>query len=248
MQDKEFIELVRRRATLSSDTEAVQAIHATLETLAERVPQDDARDVAAQLPGGIKHYLERGHSGRPESFDVGELVRRVADRLGVDQHVAAARARAVLEVLREAVTPGALIDILRDLPGDIDQFILSRTLSGTAPAGRSPLGAPIASTQRLNATESAEDAARHYLDESAEFVSTWVNLWFGVAKAALRTQFDLQNSTVRVSRDLFDSTVQANRDWLDRAAGIVREGQDAGTKFVEASLGLLMPTQRGIKS
>jgi uncharacterized protein (DUF2267 family) len=47
-----------------------------------------------------------------------ELHRRVAEREGVDIETARIDASAVLRVLREAVTPGELDDVLSQLPED----------------------------------------------------------------------------------------------------------------------------------
>jgi uncharacterized protein (DUF2267 family) len=48
-----LIGLVQNRARLTATGDAVSAIRATLETLAERIGQDEARHLAAQLPREI---------------------------------------------------------------------------------------------------------------------------------------------------------------------------------------------------
>ncbi|MDP8973196.1 MAG: DUF2267 domain-containing protein [Actinomycetota bacterium] len=68
-----------------SDTRraAENAVTATLETLNERITGGEARDLAAQLPKGIRPAL-RPKTEEAEGFSLEELYRRVAEREGVD--------------------------------------------------------------------------------------------------------------------------------------------------------------------
>jgi uncharacterized protein (DUF2267 family) len=96
---------------------AENAITATLETLNERITGGEAKDLAAQLPQEIQPAL-RPKAEEAEGFSLEEFYRRVAEREGVDIETARIDASAVLRVLREAVTPGELDDVLSQLPED----------------------------------------------------------------------------------------------------------------------------------
>ena len=60
MKFDDFTGKVQHKAKLASTDEALKAIRATLETLAERTAGDEAKNLAAQLPDEIVLYL-KGH-------------------------------------------------------------------------------------------------------------------------------------------------------------------------------------------
>ena len=109
-----FIGEVENRARLPSRGDAVRATQAVLETLAERIRQGEADDLAAQLPPEIGTYLRGGET--TERFDVEEFFLRVAAKETADLPDAVHHARAVMDVLKEAVTTGELDDIKAQLP------------------------------------------------------------------------------------------------------------------------------------
>lgn len=124
-----FIGEVQHAARLPSVGEAIQATRATLTTLAERLADDEARDLAAQLPRELQRYIEEAleAKGDPtgERFSLPEFFDRVAVREDADAQRAAFHARAVLSVLRRAVTPGAFDDVLAELPDEWDAFLMA---------------------------------------------------------------------------------------------------------------------------
>ena len=122
MKHDEFIGQVQHRARLSSRGEAERATRATLETLAERLAGGEAKDLAAQLPPEIGHHLLGQWSALGERFSLEEFFRRVSLREGVDPPRAVFHARAVIEVLREAVSPGELDDVRAQLPAEFDRL------------------------------------------------------------------------------------------------------------------------------
>ena len=109
-----FMHQVQRRARLSASGEAVKAIHATLQTLGERLQPGAARNLGAQLPEEIAHYLD-GAAGQ-ESFDADEFVERICFHEGTGLHTGIFHARAVISVLQEAVSAGEIEDIRSSLP------------------------------------------------------------------------------------------------------------------------------------
>jgi len=111
MQYDEFVGHVQHRAHLASSGEAVSAIRATLETLAERLAGGAAENLAAQLPQEIAIYLQTvplgerdRQSGTRLSLD--DFYGLVSIREGIDLPKSVHHARAVIEVLSEAVSPG----------------------------------------------------------------------------------------------------------------------------------------------
>lgn len=116
MQYDEFVGEVQNRARLPSRGDAVSAIQATLETLAERIAPGEASDLAAQLPPQLGTFLR--DVDKTERFAVDEFFLRVAAKETADLPDAVHHARAVIDVLQEAVTPGEIDDLRAQLPDD----------------------------------------------------------------------------------------------------------------------------------
>ena len=127
MQHDEFIGHVQNRARLSSRGDAERACRATLETLAERVPEGLADNLAAQLPHEIGEHLRRtevyGGAGTGERFSRQDFIARVADRAGVREQQAAYLIRAVAEVVDEATQGGTMAKVAESLPADIRELV-----------------------------------------------------------------------------------------------------------------------------
>ncbi len=114
MQYEEIVGEVQDRAQLPSRGDAVRALQATLETLAERIHPGEAGDLAAQLPPELGKFLR--DVDMTESFAVDEFFLRVAAKETVDLPDATFHARAVIDVLHEAVTTGEMEDVRTQLP------------------------------------------------------------------------------------------------------------------------------------
>jgi uncharacterized protein (DUF2267 family) len=115
MDYERFIAIVEQQAGVGSEP-AKRAARATLETLAERISEGEARDLAGQLPPEVSPWLFT--SGPAQPFDVGEFLRRVAEREEVDSETAERHAAAVFAALGRAVSPEELADVLSELPRD----------------------------------------------------------------------------------------------------------------------------------
>jgi uncharacterized protein (DUF2267 family) len=125
MKHDEFIGQVQHHARLSSRGAAERATRATLETLAERLVGGEAKDLAAQLPQEIGIHLLGEWSATGERFSLDEFFRRVSLREGVDLPAAVFHARAVIEVLSEAVSQGEIDDVRAQLPAEFDRLFES---------------------------------------------------------------------------------------------------------------------------
>jgi uncharacterized protein (DUF2267 family) len=111
---EEFINLVKSRARLKTETEAQRAVEATLKTLSERIGGDESQDLAAQLPPGIRENLTQKHSY--ETFGLKEFYNKVSIRSSVGFPEVEQHARAVISVVSETASAGEIDDILARLP------------------------------------------------------------------------------------------------------------------------------------
>ncbi len=127
MQYDEFIDQVQTRAPLSSPSEAQLATQATLETFAAYLSWKDRHDAASQLPKTIKTYLQwpivgpgnQPAAGSESNVSLDDFLQRLSRREGVPKAVAIEHARAVLSVLREALSEGEFEEMREDIPAEI---------------------------------------------------------------------------------------------------------------------------------
>ncbi|GAA2424342.1 DUF2267 domain-containing protein [Streptomyces macrosporus] len=138
MRYEEFTGQVQARAGLPDRQSAERAVRATLETLAERMPDGVADHLAAQLPGEAAESLRRVVAGdetsprrradarsHGEPFDLTTFAGRVAWRSRVPEDTAVREATAVLEVLDAAVSPELMLKVGHVLPADIRELLPS---------------------------------------------------------------------------------------------------------------------------
>jgi len=135
MQTHDFLGQVQARARLSSPDEAARVTRATLETLGERLEGGEPDNLAAQLPGALKHLLS-GIEGRAERFGLDEFVERVSARSGAEITQRTHPVRAVFAVLDEAVAPGTLAHMREQLPGDYQPLFEAGGAARCCVAGR----------------------------------------------------------------------------------------------------------------
>ncbi len=113
MRHDEFIGEVQHRAKLPSRGDAERATRATLETLGERLGAPD--NLAAQLPPEIGRHL----TASTEKFDrltLNEFLDRIGEKSGADAPQAVFHARAVVDVMRDAVGDGTIRKAVDQLP------------------------------------------------------------------------------------------------------------------------------------
>lgn len=125
MQFNEFLGQVQSRARLADMQHALRATRATLQTLGERISQGEAWDLASQLPRELGEYLREISGARADRFDIDEFLRRVCEREGVALAAGTYHVRVVMEVVREAVSPGEWRDVEAQLPEDLRQLLAS---------------------------------------------------------------------------------------------------------------------------
>jgi uncharacterized protein (DUF2267 family) len=109
---------------LGTDREtAWRVLRGYLQVLRDRLNNDEAAQLAAQLPhllrGVFYEGFDPGH--QPVKLrDREEFLARLAERARLEDSAEAARAAAAAtDVLRRHVTPGEIDDVLAQLPGEI---------------------------------------------------------------------------------------------------------------------------------
>jgi uncharacterized protein (DUF2267 family) len=139
MEYNEFVKRVQDQAKMVAPDEAEATIKAVLGTLGEMLSPMERRHLAAQLHKPMKDFVtawvERPpkEKGRPHRFHLEEFYHRVAARSDVRYPTAVKRSRAVMEVLREAVAPGELADIFRELPQEYEELLTGTPRSPASP-------------------------------------------------------------------------------------------------------------------
>src|SRR5215208_2397290 len=102
-----FLREVKDRAELSTADEADKVTRATLETLGERLHDEDQNRLAAQLPEKFAGTVNAAKG--QEVFPVHEFYERVGKREGVAPEEAVGHARAVAATLQAAGPAGAVV-------------------------------------------------------------------------------------------------------------------------------------------
>lgn len=128
MKDEEFVEQLQQRAHLGSRGEAVVAIRATLETLADRIPQRTAHHLAFQLPAELGESLRLG---MVEPFGIDEFIERIAAREKVKPSAAAFHARVVISMVTEVVPQEIMFKVRRELPEEFETLFLPKLVTET---------------------------------------------------------------------------------------------------------------------
>ena len=121
MKHDEFVGQVQHLAHLPSRGAAETIIRATLETLRERLQPNAAEHLAAQLPPEIGRHQRDG--GRFEHLTIHDFYEHVASREGGDVEKAAFHAKCVLQVVSEAISPGAVKKLARQMPVEFQELI-----------------------------------------------------------------------------------------------------------------------------
>ena len=123
MKYDEFMGQVQSRAKLSSLEDAVKAARATLETISERLPAGEREHLASQLPDEIARFMKMDQE--IDKYSIDEFFERVTEREGTRKPDAVFHARAVLDVLQDAVTKGEADDVKAQLPEEFQTLFES---------------------------------------------------------------------------------------------------------------------------
>ncbi|WP_214365890.1 DUF2267 domain-containing protein [Pseudonocardia sp. H11422] len=118
----EFLRRVSARAKVPADRAEVFT-RAVLQTLAERLSGGEAQDLAEQLPEELREPLQRPRDAHARPIGLGEILRRVGERAGIDEEAARRATRAVLLTVRDAVPRKAFEHVLAQLPSEITKLL-----------------------------------------------------------------------------------------------------------------------------
>src|SRR5262245_39723749 len=114
MEYEQIIEVIRRAAGGLSSDEAERAAHATLQTLAERLPRSEALHILRELPTELKPWIYTATDAA--AFDIDDFLIKVADREDTDVETALRHARAVFFALGDALSAAEVAHLAVSLP------------------------------------------------------------------------------------------------------------------------------------
>lgn len=117
MKYHDFLAYVSK-TTGTDQARAELVTRAFLETLGQRLPNDEAKDLAAQLPAELKETL---HPTAPEVDKIGpdEFLTRFARSANISNEQARDMAKAVWQALEQSVSQGELDEVRSVLPEDL---------------------------------------------------------------------------------------------------------------------------------
>jgi uncharacterized protein (DUF2267 family) len=125
VEHDEFITHVESLAQSNSREEAERATRATLETIKERIPGNEATELASELPQQLGDSL-RGREGETaDSFNLLEFISRASQKENIDPTVAAIHVRAVFAVLQNAVKPDKFAKFHSYFSHDYEELFLT---------------------------------------------------------------------------------------------------------------------------
>ena len=119
MKYEEFLEEVKLRAQLDSLQQAADVSRAVLAVLGERLFNNEAEDLAAQLPEPLAGSL-RGQTSR--AFGLEEFLDKISEKTGGTHDQAEHFAGVVIAVMKKFVSEGELHDVQSQLPKDFSRL------------------------------------------------------------------------------------------------------------------------------
>lgn len=128
MKHDEFIGEIVNRLSLPGRGEGIRATRAVLQTLGERIQEGQARNLAGALPLEIDVFLTEMPDHHQESFDTDEFVRRVAERMGMNEESeddladAAFVANVVFDLVHQVTPESEMHQIRRSLKDDYHEL------------------------------------------------------------------------------------------------------------------------------
>ncbi len=132
MRYDDFISRVQDRMNTDDREAAVRAVEATLATLGERLTTPQRTALASQLPDELKRLLYRWQ--RTRRFMLEDFYKRAASRSDVGFEDGVENARAVGQVLKEAVSAGEIESLLSDLPNEFGEFFGAQASGPLSPS------------------------------------------------------------------------------------------------------------------
>ena len=122
MEYQEFITHVQSLAQSNSREETEGAIRATLETIKELIPSDEAQELAAQLPQELGESLRGKEEKLSQPFHLLEFIERTSQKENIEPTMVVIHVRAVFAVLQNALTPERFSKFHTHFPHDYEEL------------------------------------------------------------------------------------------------------------------------------
>ncbi len=125
MKEEEFVRRIKESTGLRHTAEAERAARVVLEVLTESISPDEGQDLASQLPGSFKEFVF-SRAGVPTRIkpDMQTFVNGVMRDLHITSRPQAEQITlGVFGVLREAITPGEMEDVVGELPPELRRVV-----------------------------------------------------------------------------------------------------------------------------
>ena len=119
MKYEQILEEVKIRAQLDNLQQAAEVSRAVLEALGERLFNNEADDLAAQLPEQLAQSL-RGHQSR--AFGLDEVLAMIAGKTDASPDQAEHYAGTVIAVMKKFISEGELHDVQAQLPKEFSRL------------------------------------------------------------------------------------------------------------------------------
>jgi len=119
MKYEQILEEVKIRAQLDNLQQAAEVSRAVLEALGERLFNNEADDLAAQLPEQLAQSL-RGHQSR--AFGLDEFLAMIAGKTDASPDQAEHYAGTVIAVMKKFISEGELYDVQAQLPKEFSRL------------------------------------------------------------------------------------------------------------------------------
>jgi len=121
----EFLNKVMQRVNIPSKEEAELAARSVLAALADELSPDKVNALASRLPPEFKDFLT-GRAGLGGQIDMESFISRIQSDLDLETWDHAERlTRGVFAVLKEAVGPRGLEDVLEQLPEGLQHELVT---------------------------------------------------------------------------------------------------------------------------
>jgi len=126
LDKEEFLHRVMKLTGLHDKSEAKRATRAALAVLRDALTPEEAYDLGSQLPKEFRNLLwsPKGKWTPPQTLPMESVVNHVRSVLAAENRDRAEEVtRGIFTVLREAVSPGELEDIVSVLPPELRQVL-----------------------------------------------------------------------------------------------------------------------------
>ena len=120
----EFLRRVQDKLNLADLNEAEAATRSVLAALADRITDDEAKDLASQLPHEFNAFV-RARGGPVQKMVADTFVKRIQSDLDIDTYRHAEDvASGVFSVTKEAVSAGEWEDVASQLPSELEEMFV----------------------------------------------------------------------------------------------------------------------------